>query len=78
MNDKKNLSADLMRIGEWFYQGETALANQFLERDIKLYGNQGMKIGGLPARDCLMIIKNLSGQKLKAAEKAWTAAAILI
>ncbi|MCX6817102.1 MAG: hypothetical protein NTZ93_04525 [Candidatus Beckwithbacteria bacterium] len=78
MNHKKNLSADLMRIGEWLYHGEINLASQFLERDIKLYGNKGLKIGNLPAGSWLNKIKNLSGEKLKAAEKAWTAAAILV
>ena len=77
MNDKQNLSADLMRIGEWIYRSEDDLANRFLIRDQQLYDELKVKIGKWSLNHWLKLIENRIGGREQAAERALTAAAIL-
>ena len=70
MNDRRNLSADLMRIGEWLYEGENELADQFLNRNQAIA--QRLKLSEWWQK----IQKREGGQK-RAAERALTLAVIL-
>ncbi len=78
MNERQNLSADLTRIGEWLSAGETKMARQFLNRDLKLYQGMKGKIGHLPVTEFLKKIDQVFNQKQKAAELALTGAEILL
>jgi len=77
MSDRLNLSADLMRIGGWIYQGKDELAARFLDRDIRLYSKMNVKIGNETVGVWLDKIKNRLGGRVRAAERALTAGVIL-
>jgi len=78
MNDKHNLAMDLKRICSWILQGSDELVDRVLDRDIKLYSQLDIKIGKFSIVDWLVMIKNRSGGKEASAERALTAAAILL
>ena len=70
MNDRRNLSSDLMRIGGWLYRGENGLVDQFLNRDKAIA--ERLKLGQWWQK-----IQEREGGQKRAAERALTLAAIL-
>lgn len=77
MSDKLNLSADLMRIGEFLYQGQDKLAMQFIDRDIRMYSKMDFMVGKYKIIEVLEEIKKMVFGREKAAERALTASVIL-
>jgi len=78
MNDKHNLAMDLRRICVWILQGSDELADRVLEKDIKLYGQLKVKIGKINIQDWLTMIRIRKNGKKATAERALTAAEILL
>ena len=67
--DRLNLSADLMRIGEWLYKGENELADQFLSSNKAIARR-------LKLDEWWQKIQGREGGQKRAAERALTLAAI--
>jgi hypothetical protein len=78
MSDLAKLSADLMRVGEFLSQGREDLADRFLARDIKLYGDLDQRIGRYGLKEWLRLIELRQGGVERAAERAMTAGVVML
>jgi hypothetical protein len=77
MSDKMDLATDLRRISMWMIKKNDLLVDQFINRDIKMYGRMNFKIGTIKIVEWLQLILDRANGREKAAERALTAAVIL-
>lgn len=77
MSDKIDLATDLRRISMWMIKKNDLLVDQFINRDIKMYGRMNFKIGTIKIVEWLQLILDRANGREKAAERALTAAVIL-
>ncbi len=72
-----DLATDLRRISMWMIKKNDLLVDQFINRDIKMYGRMNFKIGTIKIVEWLQLILDRANGREKAAERALTAAVIL-
>ena len=77
MSDKIDLATDLRRISMWMIKKNDLLVDQFLKRDLAMYGDMNVKIGKTKIGEWLQLILDRANGREKAAERALTAAVIL-
>lgn len=78
MNDYLKLSADLSRVAEFLVSENYDMAKVLSEGAVKMYGNLPGKNGKYELGEYLQLISSMYGGREQAAERAYTAAEIIL